>query len=220
MMRNRFDMQLDRLNTMLIEMGGFIEASISSAIRALETQDISFAHQVINMNTEVSQREKDIESLCMKLLLQQQPVARDLRLISAALKMITDMERIGVQAADIAEISIDIHGTPYIKDLDKILEMATASTGMVTKSIEAFVQKDVDLAEKVIAEDDVVDELFEDIKVDLIMLIHNDSIDGEQAIDTMMIAKYLERIGDHAVNIADWVIFSITGKHTESFIEG
>ncbi|MDR1664217.1 MAG: phosphate signaling complex protein PhoU [Clostridiales bacterium] len=211
-MRNKFDRQLEQLNNMLIEMGALIENAISSAIHALEEQDIKKARQTFALEEEVDQMERDIETLCLKLLLQQQPVARDLRLISAALKMITDMERISDQAADIAEIVLLLAGTPYIKKLEHIPQMADAAIKMVTDSIDAFVKKDLKLAEAVVGYDDVVDRLFDTVKNDLIALIRADSANGEQAIDLLMIAKYFERIGDHAENIAEWVVFSITGK--------
>jgi len=214
-MRSTFNKQLETLNTMLTEMGALIEASIETSVEALKMQDISLAKKAIAADVDIDQKERDIEALCLKLLLQQQPVARDLRLISAALKMITDMERIGDQAADIAEISIYLSGKPYIKKLEHIPQMAEATMKMVTESIDAFVAKDLALAHRVIAYDDVVDNLFDTIKNDLITLIAQDSANGGQAIDLMMIAKYLERIGDHATNIAEWVVFSITGRHDD-----
>ena len=212
-MRSRFDEQLQELNNLLIEMGAMVETAIATSITALMDQDAETARKAIAFDQEVDQKEKDIESLCLRLLLQQQPVARDLRLISSALKMITDMERIGDQAADIAEICLQLVGTPYIKKLEHIPLMAAATVKMVNDSIDAFVRRDVPLAESVIAYDDVVDGFFNDVKRDLIDMITQDSKNGEQAIDLMMIAKYLERIGDHATNIAEWVLFSITGKH-------
>jgi phosphate transport system protein len=214
-MRSRFDEQLAKLNDMLIEMGALIETAISLATKALSEQDAALAEKAIEFDRDVDQKEKDIEALCLKLLLQQQPVARDLRLISAALKMITDMERIGDQAADISEITLMLAGTPYVKKLDHIQQMARATVKMVTDSVDAFVKKDLELAESVIAYDDVVDGLFNQVKNDLIAMIREDKDSGEQAIDLLMVAKYFERIGDHAENIAEWVVFSITGKHGE-----
>jgi len=210
-MRSRFDQQLDSLNNMLIEMGGLIESAIGHVQQALEKQDVEIAEKVIAFEEEVNQKEKDIENLCLKLLLQQQPVARDLRVISAALKMITDMERISDQAADIAEIVIMMAGTPYIKKLEHIPQMSRATSKMVTDAIDAFVKKDLDLARAVTEYDDVVDDLFDKVKFELMELIRSDNKNGEQAIDLLMIAKYFERIGDHAVNVAEWVEFSITG---------
>jgi len=214
-MRNRYNEQLEQLNNMLVEMGAFIETAIATTIQALQKQDMALAKKVIDLGKEVDQKEKDIQDLCLKLLLQQQPIARDLRLISAAIKMITDMERIGDQAADIAEIAIILAGAPYIKELEHIPQMAEATVKMVTDSIDAFVKKDLMLAKSVIAYDDVVDDLFVIIKSELVELIRADSQNGEQAMDFLMIAKYFERIGDHALNIAEWVVFSMTGKHKE-----
>ncbi|MDD3766706.1 MAG: phosphate signaling complex protein PhoU [Eubacteriales bacterium] len=214
-MRNRFDAQLEMLNNSLIAMGALCENAIASAVKALMNNDMTLVSAVIAAEAEIDQKEKDIESLCLKLLLQQQPVARDLRLISAALKMITDMERIGDQAADISEIVsyIDLSGS-----INKIhiSDMAQAAIKMVTDSIDAFVKRDLKLAEQVIKHDDVVDDLFSKIKSDVVSLITNNPKDGEQFVDLIMIAKYLERIGDHATNIAEWVVFSITGEHKEA----
>jgi len=212
-MRNKFEEQLIKLNDMLIDMGAMVEKVITLSVDALIGQDIETAKKVIVIDQEIDQKEKDIESLCLKLLLQQQPVARDLRLISAAIKMITDMERISDQAADIAEITIILAGQTYIKKLEHIPMMAEATIKMVTESVDAFVKKDLELANAVIEYDDVVDDLFDNVKFDLIDLIRLDPANGEQAIDLLMIAKYFERIGDHAENIAEWVVFSITGKH-------
>ena len=214
-MRKKYDEQLDLLGNMLVEMGALIETAIARATQALKTQDIKQAQKAISYDKEVDQKEKDIEQLCLKLLLLQQPVASDLRFISAALKMITDMERIGDQAADIAEIAIMLAGTPYIKELEHIPQMAEATVKMVSDSIDAFVAKDLELAISVIEHDDVVDELFDTIKFELVDLIRENSKNAEQAMDLLMIAKYFERIGDHAENIAEWVVFSITGKHKD-----
>jgi phosphate transport system protein len=212
-MRSKFDEQLATLNDMLIEMGALIETAISLATKALGEQDAALAEKAIAFDHDVDQKEKDIEALCLKLLLQQQPVARDLRLISAALKMITDMERIGDQAADISEITLMLAGTPSVKMPEHIPQMARATVKMVTDSVDAFVKKDLQLAQSVIAEDDIVDTLFDEVKADLIALLRADKDSGEVAIDLLMVAKYFERIGDHAENIAEWVVFSITGKH-------
>lgn len=217
-MRNRFEIQLEELNTELIKMGALIEASIASAVRALIEQDKDQARKAVEADEEIDEKEKEIEALCLKLLLQQQPVARDLRLISAALKMITDMERIGDQAADISEIAIYLSEGPYVKKLETIPLMAEATIKMVSESIDAFVRKDLDLVEEVIASDDIVDAHFLTVKNDLISLIHADPGTGGQAMDLLMIAKYFERIGDHAVNIAEWVKFSITGRHKDEYV--
>ncbi len=212
-MRGRFDKELENLNLELIKMGGLIENSIETSVRALINQDLSLVKRVNEYETEIDEMEKTIESHCLKLLLQQQPVASDLRLISTALKMITDMERIGDNAEDIAEISEYMVNQKFIKNLVHIPQMAEATIGMVRKSIDAFVNKDKELALEVCASDDIVDNLFTIIKNELIEKIQEDKNNGEQAIDLLMIAKYFERIGDHAENIAEWVIFSITGEH-------
>ncbi len=212
-MRRGFDAQLQELNTELIEMGALIEHAIQSSVESLVEQDATKARRAIAFDREVDQKEKDIEALCLKLLLQQQPVARDLRLISAALKMITDMERIGDQSADISEIVIFLSDTPYIKPLDLLPKMADATMGMVTRSIDAFVRRDLEMAQGVIQADDVVDGLFSAVREELTGLIREDPANGSQALDFLMIAKYFERIGDHAVNIAEWVVYAITGVH-------
>ena len=212
-MRNRFDRQLVTLNDEMIEMGSMIEKAIQQAITALITQDVDKAKEIIDYDEDIDHQEKTIENLCLKLLLQQQPVARDLRVISSALKMITDMERIGDHASDISEMAILMADKPYIKKLEHIQEMAKEASLMLVGSIEAFVNKDLQQAHDIIVRDDVVDDLFEKIKTELIKIIHKDPNVGDQAMDLLMVAKYLERIGDHACNIADWVIFSITGTH-------
>lgn len=212
-MRSRFDEQLARLNAELIEMGTLIEYAIERGTQALIHQDVPLAQSIIAFDREIDQKERDIESLCLKLLLHQQPVARDLRFISSALKMITDMERIGDQAADISEISIMMAGAPYAWDTALIAEMAQATIEMVRQAIDAFVNGDVEKARAVIASDDVVDGLFDQIKLDLIARIAQASDQGVQVIDFLMIAKYFERIGDHATNIAEWVEFALTGVH-------
>ena len=196
-MRNKFDEQLSQLNHEMIEMGALCEEVIALASRALTENDKSLAARVAPLDSEIDRKERDIENLCLKLLLQQQPVARDLRQISAALKMITDMERIGDQA----------------EDNDLLREMAKATIRMVTESVDAYVKCDTMLAEQVIAEDDTVDGYFTQVKERLIGKIAQDPADGEYALDLLMIAKYFERIGDHATNIAEWVIFSVTGVH-------
>lgn len=214
-MRSRFDEQLVLLNKNMIEMGAMCEKAIDLAAQALAKGSTEIAAGVPPISEEINHLERDIESMCLKLLLQQQPVARDLRQISAALKMITDMERIGVQASDISEI------IPYIKghsgvEYSAIGEMAAAAIKMVTESIDAFVKKDVSLAKSVITYDDVVDDYFDKIKTSLIEFITKNPTNGEYALDLLIIAKYFERIGDHAVNIAEWVVFSVTGIHKEA----
>ncbi len=212
MMRSKFDKQLALLNTELIEMGALCEQAIAMAAKALEDRDYSLAKNVLPIDSEIDQKERDIENLCLKMLLQQQPVARDLRQISAALKMITDMERIGDQASDIAEIIKFMEGSAEIA-MNDISEMAKAAIKMVTESIDAYVSRDVELARDVISRDDTVDDYFIKVKKDIINLIAEKPEDGECAVDLLMISKYFERIGDHATNIAEWVEFSVTGIH-------
>ena len=215
-MRNRFERQLLELNNELIQMGSMIERAIEMGISALVRQDVEKAKKAIAYDEEIDEQEKTVESLCMKLLLQQQPVAKDLRLISAALKMITDMERIGDHAADISEMTILMSDATYVRsaiNIDLVESMAKETTDMVIKCVDAFVNKDLELARTVIAQDDVVDDLFADFKQQLIKKINENVKNGEQATDMLMVAKYFERIGDHATNIAEWVIYSITGEH-------
>ncbi len=212
MMRSKFDKQLALLNTELIEMGALCEQAIAMAAKALEDRDYSLAKNVLPIDSEIDQKERDIENLCLKMLLQQQPVARDLRQISAALKMITDMERIGDQASDIAEIIKFMKGSAEIA-MNDISEMAKAAIKMVTESIDAYVSRDVELARDVISRDDTVDDYFIKVKKDIINLIAEKPEDGECAVDLLMISKYFEGIGDHASNIAEWVEFSVTGIH-------
>ena len=213
-MRNRFDEQLFELNKEIIEMGGMCEEMIASAARALADGDLDLAAQVIKNGGAVDQMEREIESRCMKLLLHQQPVARDLRLISSALKMITDMERIGDQAEDIAEIVKHLKGHT-MEAVKLIQEMAKETIEMVISSVDAFVEKDLVLAKSILVRDDVVDNYFLEAKRDIISLVAKNPEKGEFALDILMIAKYLERIGDHATNIAEWVIYCITGMHEE-----
>jgi len=215
-MRVKFEEQLTQLGNMLIEMGAMIETAIAMAIDALLKQDVDLAQKAIDYDEEIDHIEKDIEALCLKLLMQQQPVARDLRLISSALKMITDMERIGDHAADISEITMLLANAPYIKKLEHIPQMAKATVKMVTDSIDAFVKKDLRLARSVMDYDDVVDELFKTVRQELIDIVKASGENGEQAFDLLMIAKYFERIGDHAENIAEWVEFSIIGRHSKN----
>ena len=217
-MRSRFDEQLHTLNHELLEMGALIEGAIRNATTALVNQDVEAALQAIAADKEVDQAERDIESLCLKLLLQQQPVARDLRLISSALKMITDMERIGDQASDIAELVIYLSKEPYIKQLEHLPQMAENAIRMVTGALDAYVRKDLSLAQEVMAMDDAIDALFVTVKDELIAAIRHDAAAGSQAIDLLMIAKYYERIGDHAQNIAEWVEYALTGRHKGVFL--
>lgn len=213
-MRNRFDEQLNTLNNELITMGALCEEAISSAVKLLIDNDVKMKENVLDADKQIDQKERDIETLCMKLLMQQQPVASDLRTISSALKMISDMERIGDQASDIAEIAEYAYGSGMESETH-IADMARATIQMVTDSIDSFVKKNIELAHTVISHDSIVDDLFDKVKGELISAIENKAANAEALIDLLMIAKYFERIGDHAENIAEWVIFSITGKHAE-----
>ncbi len=211
-MRNRFEEQLNNLNNELIIMGALCEEAISSAEKLLINNDIKMKENVIEADKQIDQKERTIETLCMKLLMQQQPVASDLRVISSALKMISDMERIGDQASDIAEISEYVTSSGMQSEIH-IADMAKAAIKMVTESVDSFVKKDVELAYKVIEHDDIVDDLFDKVKTELINAVQEKAVNAEALIDLLMIAKYFERIGDHAENIAEWVIYSITGNH-------
>lgn len=211
-MRSRFDEQLILLNNKMIEMGAECENIIALSVKALLEGDIAGAKKVKEQGYIIDQMEREIESICLKLLLQQQPVAKDLRGISAALKMITDLERIGDQAEDIAEI-ITFLGGRTGEEWHDIRIMAEATIKMVTDSIDAYVMQDLKLARSVLDYDDVVDDAFDRVKQTLIKMISENAADGEYAVDMLMIAKYFERIGDHATNIAEWVEFSVTGIH-------
>ena len=204
-MRNRFDEQLEQLNVGLIKMGALCEESIACAVKALFDEKTSEMIAKVNDNEEETDHmEHDIEALCMKLLLHQQPVAKDLRCVSSALKMISDMERIGDQSQDIAEIAGFVHSTELAGKVH-ISDMANEAISMVTMSVDSFVRKDVKLAKAAIEADDKV-------KRELIELVRSDSGDAEYFMDLLMAAKYLERIADHATNIAEWVVYSITGE--------
>lgn len=212
-MRKKFDEQLDDLSQEMIYMGNLIEQAIENAVDALIHKNVEKAENIINSDDEIDNQERKIESLCLHLLLQQQPVAKDLRLISSTLKMITDMERIGDHATDIAELTIEMANQPYIKKLEHIEQMAKEIILMLINCLKAYVTRDVLTAENVIKHDDKVDKLFYMVKKDLIQMIHENYDYGEQASDLLLIAKYFERIGDHTTNIAEWIIFSVTGKH-------
>lgn len=211
-MRSKFDKQLLILNKKMIEMGAMCEYIIALSLKALQSGDANKAKDIKEHRHEINRMEREIESICLKLLLQQQPVACDLRQISAALKMITDMQRIGDQAEDIAEIIPFLNGRTGA-ELDDFKLMADAICKMVTDSVEAYVKQNMELAEGVINYDDFVDDSFVRVKAMLIKMIGENNEDGEYVIDLLMIAKYFERIGDHATNIAEWVLFSITGIH-------
>ena len=213
-MRNRFDQQLAQLNHEMIEMGALCEEVIALSSRALTEGNVTLAAKVAPLDSEIDHKEREIENLCLKLLLQQQPVARDLRQISAALKMITDMERIGDQAEDIAEI-VGFLGGRRAENDGLLKKMAEAVIQMVTESVDAYVKCDIILAKTVLAADDTVDDYFARVKQSLIGKIAENPDDGEYALDLLMIAKYFERIGDHATNIAEWVIYSVTGVHKD-----
>ena len=210
-MRTRFDIQLETLNNEIIEMGALVEQAMSNAVDALLHQSVDLAQKNIDFDKDIDQKMKEIESLCLKLLLSQQPVARDLRLISAALKMVSDLVRIGDQCADISEIVLTLPPGADTNHLNLIPRMASATKKMVSESVDAFVNRDMTLARSVCDYDDVVDNLFNEVRRDLISKIRDNLEDGECIIDLLMIAKYFERIGDHSVNVAKWVIFSITG---------
>ncbi len=213
-MRSRFDEQLEQLHVELITMGALCEEAITASLQSLFERDMTLVPMVLEKDAEIDRKEREIETLCMRLLLQQQPVARDLRNISSALKMISDMERIGDQAADIVELTKHLHNKNLeINSSIHIRSMAMEASKMVTQSVDSFVKKDLELARSVIQYDDVVDNLFHTIRSELITLIGQDGSQGEMYVDLLMIAKYLERIADHATNIAEWVEYSITGVH-------
>lgn len=211
-MRNKFDEQLEKLHVELIRMGALCEEAISAAAEALLKGDRDLAETAIEKEREIDQAEREVENLCLKLLLRQQPVARDLRAISSALKMISDLERIGDQAADIAELTRYVRMPGGSRTLH-VADMAGAVIRMVTDSVDSFVKRDLELARAVCAADDQVDALFEQVKRELIELIAADAAYGGQGLDLLMVAKYLERIGDHATNVAEWVEYSLTGVH-------
>lgn len=213
-MRNRFDRQLEQLNEDLIELGALCKEAVADAMTALLHADKQARQKAFLAEYEIDNKEREIEGLCMKLLLQQQPVARDLRTISAALKMISDMERIGDQASDIADITKFLDGSDVTHHVH-LQQMAEAAMSMLNDSIDAFVKKDLLLARKVMKADDQVDDLFNQVKSEIVQMIGQSTENGELLIDVMMVAKYFERIGDHVVNIAEWVEYSVTGVHRE-----
>ena len=211
-MRSKFDEQLHLLNQEMMQMGSMIEDSIQKAINALIDQNVELAKKIMDNDTQIDHEQKKIENLCFNLLMQQQPVAKDLRVTSAAMKMVTDMERIGDHAADISEMTILMSKTKYIPNLEHINRMASETVQMLIRSIEAYVEKDMEKAVDVIASDDVVDDLFDKNKAELIEQIQREPQSAESAADMLMVAKYFERIGDHATNIAEWVIFALDDK--------
>ena len=213
-MRSRYDEELKNLHGALIDMGAMIESAISGAITALENRDIQKAKEIIAYDEEIDAQERLIEEMCMKLLLRQQPVARDLRMISTALKLITDMERIGDHAADISELAIMLRDLPQMNSAS-LREMAVQTSTMLMSSVEAYVEQDEEKARAVIRQDDVVDDLFVTVKSEMIEAIRQNSDFSEAAADLLMAAKYFERIGDHATNIAEWTVYAFTGRHED-----
>ena len=211
-MREYFDIQLSELNDRLVEMGSLIEEAIENTIDIIVNKNYDKLDNSRVIEEKINDSEKKIQALCLKLLLLQAPVASDLRVISSALKMITDMERIGDQAVDIAEMSVYFRDHENIYGMTHIVEMARQASDMVNVAINAFVNKDLELARTIASRDDVIDGLFDSVKEEVVDIIHNDKELGSQAMDVILIAKYLERIGDHAVNIGEWVVFSITGN--------
>ena len=211
-MREKFDQQMEILHTELIELGALCEQAIGRTYEVLLEGNQRAAEEIIKKDQVVDAKEREIEDLCFRIILQQQPVARDLRTISAAMKMVTDMERIGDHAADISEITVMLGNQPYPFSLDLIKKMATETMIMLIRSIEAYVEKDIVKAQSVIKHDDIIDALFDEVKQKLITLIHEAPDNGEQATDFLMIAKYFERIGDHATNISEWVIFAFRAQ--------
>lgn len=211
-MRSKFDEQLNMLNMSLIQMGQAIENNIQDAIDALVNGNVEKANQIILADDDIDKMQREIENICFGLLIKQQPVAKDLRLITAAMKMVTDMERIGDHAVDISEMTEFLSDYQMNDKFDTLKNMASEATVMLIHSIDAFTEKNVDIAKEVIEHDDVVDELFVNVKDELIKLVSQRPEDGEAGLDILMIAKYLERIGDHATNIAEWVLYSLDDK--------
>ena len=214
MTRKHFDGQLEELNAELIEMGQMISGAIERAVQALLTRNDESAREVIAYDEEIDRKERTVEALCYKLLLCQQPVAGDLRTVSSALKIITDMERIGDHAADISELTLMLDELPQMSN-GHLRDMAAQTTGMLLGSLEAYVHRDTEKARSIIRQDDIVDALFVAVKRDLIDTIRKEPQAGEAALDLLMAAKYFERIGDHATNIAEWAVFAHTGRHCD-----
>ena len=210
-MREKYEEELRKLNISIINMGKMIEIAIESSMLALMGRDIQAAEQVAQNDETINDMERDIEAQCLKLLLQQQPMATDLRLITAALKMITDMERIGDHAVDVADLVLNVPDCKYGK-MSEIVELSSEIIRMLHDAVQSYIEKDYNMAKNVIAHDDVIDGLYHTIKADLVQKIRETN-EGETILDYLLIAKYIERIGDHATNIAEWVIYSITGEH-------
>lgn len=211
--RKIFEEELAELKTQLVEMCRLTEQMISDAITALVNKDRELGKSIGVMDKRVDEYEMAIEKKCMRILLKQQPVAKDFREVSTALKMITDIERFGDQAADIGELVYSMPGEKYIKELTHTKAMGNLAIKMVRESVNSFINNDAKLADEVIALDDKMDELFDTVKTELIELIEKDGNNGDQGIELMMVAKYLERIGDHAVNVAEWTKYNETGVH-------
>ncbi len=220
-MRNKFEEQLKQLNKEMTSMGSLIEDAIQKSILALFAQDVETAKTIVEVQDEIVEQQKKIENICFQLLIQQQPVASDLRTVTAAMKMVTDMSRIGDNAGDIAELTIVMAEKPYVMKVEKIRKMAAETILMLIHALEAYVEKDIDKAKEVIDHDDIVDNLFNEVKAELVETMKTNPDHEEQAADLLMVNKYLERIGDHAVNIAEWVIFAINGdpRITQAFYE-
>jgi len=218
LMRSRFDEQLEELNNNLIEMGALVEKTIADACHALIEQDVTLAKNIIGQDDDIDQKERFIESLCLQLILQQQPVSGDLRLVSTVQRISADLERIGDHATDISELTLLLSTTQYTNKLVYIPQMAEATKKMIANSIKAYINKDLELAQEVIASDDTVDQLFDTVKDVLVKRIRDSADSSDQAIDLILVAKYFERIGDHATNIAEWVIFLLTGIHKDDKI--
>ena len=214
-MRKQYDLELDELNTQLIKMAATVEQAVSDAMTALKNRDKDLAISVSDNDRDVDRMERQIEDMCLMLLLKQQPVAGDLRFISAALKIITDLERIGDHAQDICEISLTMDDKPLSVTTDLITRMFEESTAMIKMAVDAFITKDEDLATQCINHDDVVDDLFVQVRENLIHKLQSGQDDPEESVDLLQIAKYLERVGDHAQNIGEWVVFSLTGHHKD-----
>lgn len=220
-MRNKFEEQLKQLNKEMTSMGSLIEDAIQKSILALFAQDVETAKTIVEVQDEIVEQQKKIENICFQLLIQQQPVASDLRTVTAAMKMVTDMSRIGDNAGDIAELTIVMAEKPYVMKVEKIRKMAAETILMLIHALEAYVEKDIDKAKEVMDHDDIVDNLFNEVKAELVETMKTNPDHEEQAADLLMVNKYLERIGDHAVNIAEWVIFAINGdpRITQAFYE-
>lgn len=216
--RSEFDQELESMHLDLIRMGGLIEDAIDRSIMAMEHRDKQLAREIIEGDDRIDEMEHTIESKCLRLLLRQQPVASDLRAVSTALKMVTDMERIGDHASDIADLTLQFRNEPFPHPMEHFPLMASIASEMVKEAVDAFVKSDLEASKRVIARDDEVDSLFETVRRDIVSTVEKTPQCADQAVDYLMVAKYLERIGDHAVNVAEWVIFFLTGEHKDARI--